>query len=50
MPGPTAVPQQVRELLLQALEHERGVVRIPTGPGLGIEVDRAALAAFRAPA
>lgn len=24
MPGPTAVPQQVRELLLQALEHERG--------------------------
>ncbi|MCF3638839.1 mandelate racemase/muconate lactonizing enzyme family protein [Rhizobium sp. TRM95111] len=30
-----------------AIEHERGVVRIPNGPGLGIEVDRDALVAFR---
>jgi D-galactarolactone cycloisomerase len=28
------------------LEHERGVMRIPSGPGLGIEIDRAALKQF----
>ena len=28
------------------IEHERGVVKIPTGPGLGIEIDKDALAAF----
>jgi D-galactarolactone cycloisomerase len=29
------------------IEHERGVVKIPDGPGLGIEIDRDALAEFR---
>ncbi|MDX3924359.1 MAG: mandelate racemase/muconate lactonizing enzyme family protein [Shinella sp.] len=29
------------------IEHERGVVSIPNGPGLGIEIDRDALAEFR---
>lgn len=39
-----------RQAVLKApLEHEGGVVRIPTGPGLGIEVDREALAKYRAP-
>jgi len=33
-------------LLTQPIEHERGMVRVPDGPGLGIEVDRAALARF----
>ena len=28
------------------IEHEQGVVRIPDAPGLGIEIDRAALARF----
>lgn len=28
------------------LEHERGVMRIPSGPGLGIEIERAALEQF----
>lgn len=28
------------------IEQESGVVRVPEGPGLGIEIDRAALAAF----
>jgi L-alanine-DL-glutamate epimerase-like enolase superfamily enzyme len=27
---------------------EHGFVRVPTGPGLGVEVDRAALERFRA--
>mgnify|MGYP001294737611 CR=1 FL=1 len=36
-------------VLRSPLEHEAGVVRIPTGPGLGIEVDREALARHRAP-
>jgi D-galactarolactone cycloisomerase len=35
-------------LLTQPIEHARGVVRVPDGPGLGIEVDRAALARFAA--
>jgi D-galactarolactone cycloisomerase len=33
-------------LLTQSIEHVKGVVRIPDGPGLGIEVDRTALARF----
>jgi D-galactarolactone cycloisomerase len=36
-------------VLTRPIEHDRGVVRIPDGPGLGIDVDRAALARFRAP-
>jgi D-galactarolactone cycloisomerase len=35
-----------QSLLLQPIEHVKGVVRVPDGPGLGIEVDRAALARF----
>ena len=33
-------------ILKRPIEHERGVVRIPDGPGLGIEIDREALARF----
>ena len=33
-------------LLTQPIEHVRGIVRVPDGPGLGIEVDRAALQRF----
>lgn len=29
------------------IEHEQGVIKIPSGPGLGIEIDRDALAEFR---
>jgi D-galactarolactone cycloisomerase len=35
-------------ILAQPIEHERGGVRVPTGPGLGIEIDRRALARFAA--
>jgi D-galactarolactone cycloisomerase len=35
-------------VLAQPLEHAGGIVRVPDGPGLGIEVDRAALARFAA--
>src|SRR4029079_17192176 len=35
-------------LLTQPIEHVKGVVRVPDGPGLGIEVDRAALKRFAA--
>jgi D-galactarolactone cycloisomerase len=35
-----------QSLLLQPIEHVNGIVRAPDGPGLGIEVDRAALARF----
>ncbi len=35
-----------QSLLVQPIEHVRGFVRVPDGPGLGIEVDRAALARF----
>ncbi|MDD2870163.1 mandelate racemase/muconate lactonizing enzyme family protein [Neomegalonema sp.] len=34
-------------VVARPIEHERGVVAIPDGPGLGIEIDRAALRAFR---
>jgi D-galactarolactone cycloisomerase len=33
-------------ILTQPIEHQGGVVRVPDGPGLGIEVDRTALARF----
>jgi D-galactarolactone cycloisomerase len=33
-------------ILKQPIEHVRGVVRVPDGPGLGIEVDREALKRF----
>jgi D-galactarolactone cycloisomerase len=35
-------------LLVQPIEHSGGIVRVPDGPGLGIEVDRDALARFAA--
>ena len=35
-----------QSLLLQPIEQVNGIVRVPGGPGLGIEVDRAALARF----
>ncbi len=34
-------------ILADPIEHEGGVVRIPDGPGLGIEIDRAALERFK---
>ncbi len=37
-----------RALLKKLIEHMNGVVRIPDGPGLGIEVDRHALARLAA--
>jgi D-galactarolactone cycloisomerase len=35
-----------QDVLQGQIEHERGVVRIPDGPGLGIKVDRAAIERF----
>lgn len=35
-------------ILKRPIEHAAGMVAIPTGPGLGIEIDRDALARFRA--
>jgi D-galactarolactone cycloisomerase len=41
----------IRQAILQdPIEHASGVVRVPEGPGLGIEIDRAALARFDAEA
>jgi D-galactarolactone cycloisomerase len=38
----------IRQAVLhRPVEHERGWVAVPTGPGLGVEVDREALARFR---
>jgi D-galactarolactone cycloisomerase len=38
----------IRQAILTApFRPEGGVIRIPEGPGLGIEIDRAALARFR---
>ena len=34
-------------LLTSSIEHRDGRVAVPTGAGLGIEIDRAALARFR---
>lgn len=40
-------PNPFRQAVLTApIEHERGVVRIPAGPGLGIDIDRSALERF----
>ncbi|OKO72768.1 hypothetical protein AC629_37595 [Bradyrhizobium sp. NAS80.1] len=37
----------IRQAILKApIEHENGVVRVPEGPGLGIEIDREAVARF----
>jgi D-galactarolactone cycloisomerase len=36
-------------VLMRPLEHVRGIVQIPDGPGLGIEINRAALREFAAP-
>ena len=33
-------------VLKEPIEHQNGVVRVPDGPGLGVEIDRAALARF----
>jgi D-galactarolactone cycloisomerase len=39
----------IRQAVLAApIEHDRGIVRIPQGPGLGIEVNRDALVRFAA--
>lgn len=38
-----------QSLLVQPIEHVKGVVRVPDAPGLGIEVDREALARFAVP-
>ena len=35
-------------ILREPIEHRHGVLRIPEGPGLGIEIDRRALERFRA--
>jgi L-alanine-DL-glutamate epimerase-like enolase superfamily enzyme len=36
-----------RQAILQrGIEHHRGIVRVPDAPGLGIEIDRDALARF----
>jgi D-galactarolactone cycloisomerase len=37
-----------QSLLVHPIEHTGGIVRVPDGPGLGIEVDRDALARFTA--
>ena len=34
-------------VLTTPIEHEAGVVAVPQGPGLGIEIDRAALEQYR---
>ena len=34
-------------VLTEPIGHERGIDRIPDGPGLGVEIDRAALARFK---
>jgi D-galactarolactone cycloisomerase len=37
-----------QSILVTPIEHVRGVVRVPEGPGLGVEIDRKALARFAA--
>ena len=34
-------------LLLEPIEHRKGIVQVPNGPGLGIEIDRSVLERFR---
>lgn len=36
-------------IFTEPIEHTRGIVAVPTGPGLGIEIDRKALARFARP-
>jgi D-galactarolactone cycloisomerase len=38
----------VRDALSAPIKRDRGTVTIPTGPGLGIEIDRKVLARFAA--
>jgi D-galactarolactone cycloisomerase len=35
-------------ITVEPIVQERGSVRVPSGPGLGIEIDRGALERFRA--
>jgi D-galactarolactone cycloisomerase len=35
-----------RAILMQPIEHAGGIVRVPDGPALGIEIDRQAMARF----
>ena len=35
-------------ILMRPIEHVSGIVAVPDGPGLGIEIDRNALARFTA--
>jgi D-galactarolactone cycloisomerase len=35
-------------VLSEPIAHVAGMVAVPDGPGLGVEIDRAALAAFAA--
>lgn len=35
-------------ILVEPIEHAHGIVRVPDGPGLGIEIDRSAMARFLA--
>lgn len=37
-----------QSILVEPIEHARGIVRVPDRPGLGIEIDRKALARFAA--
>jgi D-galactarolactone cycloisomerase len=36
-----------QQVIKKPIEHERGVVQIPDGPGLGIEINRDALTEYR---
>jgi D-galactarolactone cycloisomerase len=46
---PAWTPPSLRQAILATpIEHRHGVVAIPGGPGLGIEIDRAALQRFGA--
>ncbi|CAA9312964.1 MAG: hypothetical protein AVDCRST_MAG90-580, partial [uncultured Microvirga sp.] len=39
----------IRDAILhEPIEHRRGIVAVPNGPGLGVEIDRDALARFAA--
>jgi hypothetical protein len=39
----------IRQAILRVpIEHARGVIPIPDGPGLGVEIDRSALECFKA--
>jgi len=41
-------PNPLRDTLAeQPIEQKKGIVTVPTGPGLGIEIDRAQLAKYK---